>query len=101
MKFHSSQGSKTFTDGHTVKYKELEIRPAHGAAFVTIRIYPSNTFVTYHNSYKNYSKVIHKAPHVTAQQNMNKWLKDLFENMRIRLKDSELDTIMSRYWDLV
>lgn len=100
MNFHSSQGKQVFPDGHFVKFKELEIGLNRDAS-ITIRIYPSNTFVTYHNSYKNFSKVLHKAPHQVAQECMGTWLEDSFRKMRLRVGGEEFSSVMSMYWQLV
>lgn len=100
MKFHFSQGKKDFPDGHFVKFKELEIELKREVR-LTIRIYPSNTFVTYHNDYKNFSKVLYKNSHQVAQQYMGKWLDRIFSKMRIRIGGQEFDSIMQMYWKLV
>lgn len=100
MKFHFSQGTKDFPDGHSVKFKELEVTLGHNTR-LTIRIYPSNTFVTYHNDYKKVAKVLYKEPHSLAQQQMGIWLKSTFEKMKIRIGGSEFESVMSMYHQLV
>lgn len=100
MNFHFSQGKKDFPDGHFVKFKELEIEPGHNVR-ITIRIYPSNTFVTYHNDYKRIIKVLYKEPHSLAQQQMGIWLKSTFEKLRLRVGGSEFDSAMQMYQTLL
>lgn len=100
MNFHFSQGKKDFPDGHFVKYKELEIGVGHNTR-ITIRIYPSNTFVTYHNDYKKVSKVLYKEPHQLAQQQMGIWMKSIFSKMKIRIGGQEFDSVMQMYQTLL
>jgi len=100
MKFHFSQGKQEFKDGHSVKFKELEIAINSRNTRLTIRIYPSNTFLTYHNNYKNITKVLHKSPHVDAQRNMGTWLDEEFRKMRIRVGGEKFDSIMQMYQKL-
>lgn len=100
MKFSTSHGKKEFPDGHVVRFKELEIGLGHNSR-LTIRIYPSNTFVTYHNDYKKIAKVLYKEPHSLAQTQMGIWLKSIFEKMRIRVGGNDFESVMSMYWKLV
>lgn len=100
MEFHTSQGKKEFPDGKSVKFKELEISTGHSVR-ITIRIYPSNTFVTYLNDYKHIAKVLYKAPHSDAQKSMGDWLEKTFSRMRLRVGGQEFVSVMSMYWKLV
>ena len=100
MNYHFSTGSKTFPDNHTVKFKELEIGLGNNSR-LTIRIYPSNTFVTYHNDYKQISKVLYKEPHLVAQKMMGDWLSKILYKMRMRVGGEEFNSLMSMYWKLV
>lgn len=100
MKFHFSQGKKEFPDGHSVKFKELEIGTGRNSR-ITVRIYPSNTFVTYMNGYKRIIKVLYKQPHPVAQKYMGDWLEETFSKMKIRVGGEEFQSIMSMYWKLV
>ena len=68
---------------------------------ITVRIYPSNTFVTYLNDYKRIAKVLHKQSHQVAQQYMGKWLDDTFRMMNIRVGGQDFESVMSMYWQLV
>lgn len=100
MNFHFSQGKKEFPDGHSVKFKELEIGVGSNTR-LTIRIYPSNTFVTYHNDYRKSSKVLYKEPHQLAQQEMGNWLQKIFNNMKVRIGGNEFESVMLMYRQLV
>lgn len=100
MNFHFSQGATSFPDGRSVKYKELEFSPNRSACFV-IRIYPSNTFLSYRNEYGNWVKTLKKAPHQVAQQYMGKWLQDTFDKMRLRVGGAEFESVMAMYKQLV
>lgn len=100
MEFHFSQGKQTFPDGKFVKFKELEIRTSR-SVHLTIRIYPSNTYVTYHNDYKKLLKTLYKQPHQIAQKSMADWLDKVFYDMRLGVGGSEYQSALQMYQKLV
>lgn len=98
--FSFLQDKKTYPDGKLVKWKEL-VMDCGWDISLSIRIYPSNTYVLYKHGYRSKATLLHKAPHQEAQKLMADWLSKFFSSHKLGVTGNDFSSIMAMYDKLV
>lgn len=95
MRFSFNSGFKDFGDKR-VHFNELEIF-VNSYVHLTIRKYPAKTYITYHNDYRHFSKLLVKGYHSAVDAKFSDWMNATLDKMRIGRTSAEFDSVLDMY----
>ena len=100
MEFSFGKGKHEFPGNRFVNFRELEVE-VYSGVFLGIRMYPTNTFVSYRNTYRRFTKIYYKANHQDAQKEMPEVIAEIFKDIHLKLSPNNLAKIILFYGRLV